>query len=74
MATADPAPVAPLLYTLRETAQALRLGQRTTWGLIKAGRIPAVKIGRALRIDPRDLMAFIDAQKAQAAQAQGANP
>jgi excisionase family DNA binding protein len=46
---------APLLYSVKATAAALSLGQSTVWALIKAGRLKAVKIGRATRIPHEEL-------------------
>jgi excisionase family DNA binding protein len=57
----------PLLYRLDEAAHALGLSPRTVWQLIADGKLTAVRIGRSLRIDRRDLVALIDAHRAQGA-------
>lgn len=51
------------LLTIREAAQYLALSVSTLYGWVWQRRIPFVKIGRALRFDPRDLAAFVDANK-----------
>ena len=54
----------PMLLNTRTAAQLLAIGQRTLWELTAPrGPIPAVKIGRCVRFDRRDLIAFIDARK-----------
>lgn len=59
---ADPSPL-PHLITYRAAADALGVSERTIWSLVRAGRLPAVRIGAAVRIDPRDLDAFIATAK-----------
>ncbi len=58
-----------LLLTSPEAAKALAISARTLWTLTKRGEIPSVKIGRAVRYDPADLRAWIDARKAGSAAA-----
>jgi excisionase family DNA binding protein len=62
MATQAPA-VGPLLLTAREAAAALRISERSLWGLTQRGEVRAVRIGRTVRYDPRDLQSFIDRAK-----------
>ena len=52
-----------LLLTPGDAAKALSIGTRTLWGLTKRGEIPCVRIGRAVRYDPRDLAAWISKKK-----------
>jgi len=52
-----------LLLDLHETARALRVSERTAWGLARRGEIPAVRIRRRLLFDPADLRAYIDRHK-----------
>ena len=59
-----------LLLTAREAARALAMSERTLWSLTKRetergieGEIPALRIGRSIRYDVRDLQAWIDAHK-----------
>jgi excisionase family DNA binding protein len=58
-----------LLLTTPEAARALAISPRTLWTLTKRGEIPSVKIGRAVRYDPRDLLVWIDARKTGSAAA-----
>jgi predicted DNA-binding transcriptional regulator AlpA len=55
-----------LLLTPRETAEAMGISERTLWGLTAPrGDLPAVPCGkRAVRYDPRDVMAWIEQHKA----------
>lgn len=48
------------LLTYRETARLLGVTERTVWSLVDRGELAAVRFGRSVRIDPRDLRAFID--------------
>ena len=52
-----------LLWKAGEAARAMAVSERTLWALTKSGRIPAVRIGRAVRYDPADLRAYIEASK-----------
>jgi excisionase family DNA binding protein len=56
--------------TYREAAAALRISERSLWSLVRAGRLPAVRIGAAVRIDPADLAAYIAAAKQPATPAE----
>ena len=51
------------LLTVQEAARFLAVSVSTLYGWVWQRRIPFVKIGRALRFDPRDLEAFIEANK-----------
>lgn len=51
------------LLTLRQTAEQLALCERSIRSLISAGRLKAVRFGRAVRVDPIDLRAFIERSK-----------
>ncbi|HZZ81335.1 MAG TPA: helix-turn-helix domain-containing protein [Gemmataceae bacterium] len=53
-------PVARLLLTPAEAAAALRISPRLLWSRTKAGEIPCVRIGKAVRYSPPALQAFID--------------
>lgn len=37
--------------------------EKTLWSLTQNGQIPAVRIGRAVRYDPRDLAEWIEKSK-----------
>ena len=56
----------PQLLTPRDTAKSLAISERTLWTLTRQGIIPAVRIGRSVRYDPRDLNEWIEKQKAVA--------
>jgi len=52
-----------LLLTGREAAKSLSICERTLYGLTKAGELPAVRIGRAVRYSLDDIRAWIDRTK-----------
>ena len=53
-----------LLYSVRETCEALKISERSLWSLtVPRGPIPVVRIGRSVRYDPRDLQRWIEQQK-----------
>jgi hypothetical protein len=53
-----------LLLPLKNAAAALSVSQRTLWAMTSPrGPIPAIRLGRAVRYDVRDLTAYIDAAK-----------
>jgi len=51
------------LLTVKEAARYLAVSASTLYGCVWQRRIPFVKVGRALRFDPRDLEAFIESNK-----------
>ncbi|HED54189.1 MAG TPA: DNA-binding protein [Phycisphaerales bacterium] len=57
-----PVIVEPLL-TYRQAAEVFGVTDRTIWALVDSGRLPAVRFGRSVRIDPTDLRAFIEHAK-----------
>jgi excisionase family DNA binding protein len=61
MATTSPAPAALLrpLLTVPEVAALLRLSPRSIRRLIDDGRLPIVRLGRAIRIRPQDVEALV---------------
>ncbi len=54
---------APRLLTYRQAAEILGVVDRTVYNLVRRGALPAVRFGRTVRIDPRDLQAFIEEAK-----------
>jgi excisionase family DNA binding protein len=54
------APLVRLLLTPEEAAAVLRISPRLLWSRTKAGDIPCVRIGKAVRYSPTALQAFID--------------
>lgn len=53
----------PPLLDSRGASKWLGVSPRTLWSLTDSGRLRAVRIGRLVKYDPRDLLAFIDASK-----------
>jgi excisionase family DNA binding protein len=53
----------PALLSVRQAADRLRVPQSTVAALLRAGKLPGVKVDRAWRIDPADLAAFVEASK-----------
>ncbi len=57
-----PSPQALLLKPV-DAARILSISPRLLWALTNRGEIRCVRIGRAVRYDPRDLMAWIAKKK-----------
>lgn len=51
------------LLTKKEVAQILGLQERSVNTLMTEGKLPYIKINRAVRFDPKDVEAFIQRQK-----------
>src|SRR3970040_336879 len=49
--------------TTEEVLEYLQVNLRTVYRLIKAGKIPAVRVGRQWRFRKRDIDAWLDAQR-----------
>lgn len=49
------------LFTVAEVAGHMRVSNMTVYRLIKAGDLPAVRVGKNYRIRARDLEAYLDA-------------
>lgn len=62
------------LLTLRETADLLKLSEATLRGLIKAGDVRVIRVGREWRIAVRDLEEFLDAHANRAPGARLSEP
>lgn len=52
----------PSLLTIQEVAEQLKISEDTAQRLTKRGEIPAVRLGRAVRVRPEDLEQYIKAQ------------
>jgi excisionase family DNA binding protein len=49
----------PKLLTIQEAAKELRVCTKTVYGLVKNDTLPAIRIGRQLRISERTLRAYL---------------
>jgi excisionase family DNA binding protein len=47
------------LITVKQTAEYLAVTEKTVSRLVRKGHLPAIKVGKALRIRPSDLEAYI---------------
>ena len=56
------ADVQPALLTVGEAAQALRIGRNTCYELIRQGQIPAIRIGRLIRVPRFGLESWLSRQ------------
>ena len=50
----------PLAYTVSECAKALRLGRNRVYDLVATGDLPAIRIGRSIRIPAGPLNEWIN--------------
>jgi excisionase family DNA binding protein len=55
-----PPPDAPL--TVKDVARRLRISGRVAYELLQGGQMPSFRVGRAIRVKPEDLDAYIDSQ------------
>ncbi|MFU8840028.1 MAG: helix-turn-helix domain-containing protein [Nitriliruptoraceae bacterium] len=53
-------PVAGPLLTVAEVADVLRVSNMTVYRLIKAGDLPAIRVGKNYRIREADLTRYLD--------------
>ncbi|MGA2620617.1 MAG: helix-turn-helix domain-containing protein [Thermoguttaceae bacterium] len=53
-------PDAPL--TVKDVACRLRISGRVAYELLQGGQMPSFRVGRAIRVKPEDLDAYIDSQ------------
>jgi excisionase family DNA binding protein len=56
----NPADDLPLVLTVEEAAKALRISRGAAYEGVRCGEIPAVHIGRCIRIPRSRLLALID--------------
>jgi excisionase family DNA binding protein len=59
------------LLTVAEVADVLRVSSMTVYRLIKAGTMPAIRVGKNYRIRERDLEAFLASGTVHADEANG---
>ena len=53
-------PIPHDLLTAREVADVMRVSTMTVYRLIKAGEMPAIRVGKHLRIRERDVARFLE--------------
>jgi excisionase family DNA binding protein len=63
-----------VFLTTEEVLEYLQVNLRTVYRLIKAGKIPAVRVGRQWRFRKRDIDAWLDSQRAARGSAEPAAP
>ncbi|GHO91012.1 hypothetical protein KSF_010600 [Reticulibacter mediterranei] len=52
----------PLLITVEQTAKLLSLGTTKTWELIAQEGLPVVRLGRAVRVNPKRLEKWVESR------------
>jgi excisionase family DNA binding protein len=63
-----------VFLTTEEVLEYLQVNLRTVYRLIKAGKIPAVRVGRQWRFRKRDIDAWLDSQRPHGQGASGPTP
>ena len=53
-------PGGPRFLTALEAAERMRVSKMTVYRLIKTGKLPAVRIGKAYRVREEDLESYLD--------------
>jgi len=66
-----PTPITGPLLTVAEVAEVLRVSNMTVYRLIKAGDLPALRVGKNYRIREADLSTFLVEGAVAAEQANG---
>ncbi len=61
-------PTDEVFLTTEEVLEYLQVNLRTVYRLIKAGKIPAVRVGRQWRFRKRDIDAWLDSQRARSSE------
>ena len=51
----------PMMMTVPELAEFLRVSKNTAYGFVSSGAIPSVKVGRQIRICRNDVICFTHA-------------
>src|SRR5213596_2805207 len=54
------------LLTPEQVAERLQVTERTVYGWLRRGKLPALKLGRLWRIRPEDLEAFLESARPSA--------
>jgi excisionase family DNA binding protein len=76
-----------VLLTVPEAAKLLRIGRTKAWAMVRAGDIPSLQLGRAVRVPRAELLRSLDSitrrkqpvgreggSRARATRAQGRSP
>ena len=63
-----------IFLTTEEVLEYLQVNLRTVYRLIKAGKIPAVRVGRQWRFRKRDIDAWLDTQRPRSSERQAGAP
>ena len=50
------------LLTVREVAETMRVSNMTVYRLIRAGELPAIRVGKHFRIRENELNAYLESQ------------
>jgi len=50
------------LLTVREVAETMRVSNMTVYRLIRAGELPAIRVGKHFRIRENELAAYLESQ------------
>lgn len=48
------------VYTVKEAAQLLKMGEATVWRLVRSGELDSVKLGKSRRIRGQDLLKLLE--------------
>jgi excisionase family DNA binding protein len=60
---AEPIRIPDALLKSPEVCRIARISPRTLYQLVKDGKLPAVRFGRAVRFDPKDVATLIQSGK-----------
>lgn len=66
MASKDISPSGPRFLTVLEVAERMRVSKMTVYRLIRAGKIPAVRVGKSFRVREEDLETYLNASYVRA--------
>ena len=53
----------PLILTVEEAGQILRVGRNTAYDLVRCGKLPSVRVGKQIRIPRQALLDYLSRQK-----------
>ncbi len=65
--TDETANIVPMVYTVNETCEALRLSRYTVYELINTGQLRSIKIGHRRLVAHVDLVDFVEERRREAA-------